>query len=165
LKKKTFLNYKCFEIKSFIQNSKIIEMSASINEYMNDRRKSRRRSSLVASEALKLMNMDSASFNDQSLSELEYFDRITEQGLKWLERKLEDLQTKASVVSKLATKTNTSLPSSLNVNLEKRENDYEMLSDEQKQFLKSTAISEEDILRILKNKHKELIKVSHIISS
>ena len=139
-------------------------MSESINEYIKDRRKSRRRSSLAASDALKLMNMDSASFNEQSLSEVEYFDKITEQGLKWLERKLEDLQTKASVASKLATKTNTSLPSSLNVNLEKRENDYEMLSDEQKQFLKSLTISEEDILRILKNKHKELIKVSFCIS-
>ena len=139
-------------------------MSESINEYIKDRRKSRRRSSLAASDALKLMNMDSASFNEQSLSEVEYFDKITEQGLKWLERKLEDLQTKASVASKLATKTNTSLPSSLNVNLEKRENDYEMLSDEQKQFLKSLTISEEDILRILKNKHKELIKVRFCIS-
>ena len=134
------------------------EMSTSVEELIKDRRKSRRRSSLVACEALKQMNID-GTFDEQPLSDTECLFRLSEIGLKWIESKLRDFQAKSSVTSKLAAKTTASLASNTFLNFDPSK-DYELLSDEHKQFLKSVSISEDEILRVLKNKHRELIKVS-----
>ena len=135
-------------------------MNAELDELIKNRRKSKRRSSLVACEALKLMNIEGA-YNEESLTENQRLEHCCNVGFKWLEEQVENFKRKASVSAKLVSKTNSNCNVNMNPSIDLAK-EFELLNDEHKLFLKSHTVQEDDILRLLKVKHKESIKVIKI---
>lgn len=132
-------------------------MNSDLDELIKDKRKSKRRSSIVACEALKLMNIN-GSCNNQEFTEDELIDNYASAALEWIDSQLRRYKQKLSVSTKLVAKTNLNLASNLNANFD-RAKAYETLTDEHKQFLNSVSVPEDLVINILRNKHKELIQV------
>ena len=127
-----------------------------IDELIKTKRKSTtRRSSLLACEALKLMNLSACT--SRNYSDQELFEMQTRCALEWIDGQLKRFKQELSYSNKLVAKSKSNFNSTLDKEPSKT---YHLLTDEHKQFLSSVNIPDEYIINVLKNKHKELIQVT-----